>query len=125
MCLELHISNRYQLNKGENINLLLDKYLKNNIQDEEILTYGRVRDIVFLTYNDALEISTKLIDDVIDQNYEEIEMKNEISHSKHSGSINELTHFNSKLHNVKHQLKTLFDAPNKRRIERIMENKGK
>lgn len=107
------------------MNLLLNKYLKNNIQDEEILTYGRVRDIVFLTYNDALEISTKLIEDLIQQNYEEIEMKNEISHSIHSESINTLTHFNSKLHNIKHQLKTLFDAPNKRRIERIMENKGK
>ena len=107
------------------MNLLLDEYLKKNIQDEEILTFGRVQDIRSLTYNDALEISTKLIDDVIDQNYEEIEMKNEISHSKHSDSINALTHFNSKLHNIKHQLKTLFDAPNKRRIERIMENKGK
>ena len=106
------------------MNLLLDKYLKNNIQDEEIMTIGRVRDIKQLTYHDALQISTRLIDDLIRQNHQEAEIKTEVSKSKYSGSIADLHQFNSKLYYIKQQLIKLFDAPNERRIERMMENKG-
>jgi len=106
------------------MNLLLDKYLKNNIQDEEIMTIGRVRDIKQLTYHDALQISTRLIDDLIRQNHQEAEIKTEISRFKHSESIENLHQFNSKLYYIKQQLIKLFDAPNGRRIERMMENKG-
>lgn len=106
------------------MNLLLDKYLKNNIQNEEVLSFGRVRDIKQLTYHDALQISTRLIDDLIRQNHQETEVKTEISKSKYSESIENLHQFNSKLYYIKQQLRKLFDAPNERRVERIMENKG-